>query len=248
MRLHWRSLILLACLLPSSILAAGQEQLPFRTAVELALKNSAASGIARSDLQRAHAAVDQVHDFFLPNMVFGSGLGASYGFPLSLEGAAPAIFNINYQEGLLNLAQRENVKAAKADVQVTAAQNADRRNEVIMETALSYIQLDILDGSINVQREQQEAAAKYQDIANQRVQAGLDSKVELTRAKLAVARTKLDIAQAQAAAEQLRLRLSQLTGLPVSSIKTSTESIPRLPEVSQDQDLAAQAAQDNPAV
>jgi outer membrane protein TolC len=65
---------------------------------------------------------------------------------------------------------------------------------------------------------------------------------------LTVAKTRLDIAQTQAAADQLRLRLSQLTGLPVSAIQTSTETIPALPGVAQDQDLAEQAVKSNPAV
>lgn len=255
MKLHFRVTILPAlflCLrvsLPAQEHTADQGQpLAFRAAIELALRNSAASGISHNDIQRAQAAVRQARDFFLPQAVFGAGLGWSYGFPLSLAGAAPSIFQVNYQEGLLNLAQREYIKAAESDVKTTEAQNADRRNELIMETALCYMQLDLLDSSIPVQKEQQQAAAKYQDVASQRVQAGLDSQVELTRAKLAVARTRLDIAQARSAADQLRLRLSQLTGLPVAAIRTSTESIPKLPDVTQDEDLAGEAARNNPAV
>jgi outer membrane protein TolC len=72
--------------------------------------------------------------------------------------------------------------------------------------------------------------------------------VETTRARLAGARTRLDITQTLAAADQLRLRLSQLTGLPASSIRTSTESIPELPAVSQEQDLVTEAANYSPAV
>jgi outer membrane protein TolC len=83
---------------------------------------------------------------------------------------------------------------------------------------------------------------------SQRVQAGLDSQVDLTRARLAVARTRLDIAQTQAAADELRMRLSQLTGLPESAINTSPETIPQLPRVSQEDDLAGQAAGNNPMV
>ena len=82
----------------------------------------------------------------------------------------------------------------------------------------------------------------------QRIQAGLDSQVEGTRAKLAGARTRLDIAQTQAAADQLRLRLSQLTGLPVAAIKTSTETIPEMPPVAQDQDLPGEAVKNSPVV
>jgi outer membrane protein TolC len=249
MKLHSAVLVAASCLFFSCRTQAQnndqEKPLSFRTAIELALKNSPLTGAAHADVQRAQAVVSQARDFYVPQLVFGSGLGFSYGFPLSLEGAAPAVFNVNMQGGLFNLAQRENIKAAQSEAAVSAAQSADRRNDVIMETALSYMQLDLLDSSLSVQREQQAAAAKYQDITAQRVQAGLDSEVELKRARLAVARTRLDVAQTQSAADQLRMRLSQLTGIPVNEIRTSTESIPKLPDVSQSEDLAAEAGQNN---
>jgi len=255
MKLHARLVLIAAWImaLPLTLLAqetsSGKDKpLAFRTAIELALKNSASTGLQQADLQRSRSVVRQTKDVFLPQMVLGSGLGASYGFPLSLEGAAPSIFNVNFQGALFNMAQRNYLKAAKSDVQVTAAQNADRRNDVIMETALDYVQLDLLDSSLTIQKEQQQAAQKFQDIVSQRIEAGLDSQVENTRAKLAGARTRLDIAQTQAAADQLRLRLSQLTGLPVSAIQTSTETIPEMPPVAQDQDLPSEAVKNNPLV
>src|SRR5437660_2718132 len=259
MKLCFGAIVLAACLSLSALGLFAQDNaqnptgtsdkpLAFHTAIELALKNSATTGLAQADLQRARWTVTQNRDIYLPQMVLGSGLGASYGFPLSLEGAAPSIFNVNFQGALLNGAQRSYIKAAKSDVEATTAQNADRRNDVVMETALDYIQLDLLESSLTIQREQQEAATRFQDIVSQRVQAGLDSQVEMSRAKLAGARTRLDIAQTQAAADQLRLRLSQLTGLPVNSIRTSTETIPELPAVAQDQDLPGEAVKNNPAV
>jgi outer membrane protein TolC len=253
MKLHARLITVAAWLvaLPATLFAQATSTetrpLAFRTAIELALRNSATTGLAQADWQRAQATVTQSRDVYLPQMVLGSGLGGSYGFPLSLEGAAPSIFNLNFQGALLNGAQRSFLKAAHSDVAATAATNADRRNEVIMETALDYIQLDLLESSLTIQREQEQSAAKFQDIVNQRVQAGLDSQVEVTRAKLAGARTRLDIAQTQAAADQLRLRLSQLTGLPANSIHTSTETIPAMPEPPPDADLPA-AVDSNPTV
>jgi outer membrane protein TolC len=255
MKLHARLVLFAACLmaLPLTLFAqdtaSGKDKpLAFRTAIELALKNSATTGLSQADLQRARSVVRQTKDVFLPQMVLGSGLGASYGFPLSLEGAAPSIFSVNFQGALFNMAQRNYIKAAKSDVQVTAAQNADRRNDVMMETALDYVQLDLLDSSLTIQKEQQQSAQKFQDIVAQRIQAGLDSQVEGTRAKLAGAKTRLDIAQTRAAADQLRLRLSQLTGLPVAAIKTETETIPEMPPVAQDQDLPGEAVKNSPVV
>jgi outer membrane protein TolC len=255
MKLHARVIAVAAWIvaLPAIVFAqesaaAPDKPLAFRTAIELALRNSTTTGVGAADLQRAHSSVTQLRDAFKPLTVVGAGLGASYGFPLSLEGAAPAIFNVNFQGALWNPAQHSYIKAARSDVAATTAQNADRRNEVIMETAVAYIQLDLLESSLTIQREQEQAAAKFQDIVNQRVQAGLDSQVETARARLVGARTRLDIAQTQAAADQLRLRISQLTGLPAASIRTSTESIPQLPAVPQEQDLAAQVVDNNPAV
>src|SRR5438270_4758230 len=152
MKLHARIVLIAACIvaLPLTLLAqdtsSGRDKpLAFRMAIELALKNSAATGLSQADLQRARSVVRQTKDVFLPQMVLGSGLGASYGFPLSLEGAAPSIFNVNFQGALFTMAQRNYIKAAKTVVQVTAAQNADRRNDVIMETAMVYVKLDMLD-------------------------------------------------------------------------------------------------------
>jgi outer membrane protein len=237
-----------ASLLAQDASSGKDRPVAFRTAIDLAIKNSTTSGVAQADLQRAQAGVRQTRDVFLPQAVMGSGLGASYGFPLSLEGAAPSIFNVNFQGALINAADKSYIKAAKSDVEVTAAQNTDRRNDVIMETALDYVQLDLLESSLSIQREQQQNARKFHDIVTQRVQAGLDSQLDATRAKLLSARTRLDIAQTQSAADQLRLRLSQLTGLPAASIVTSTESIPQMPAVAQDQDLPAEALKNNPAV
>src|SRR5215510_5019066 len=248
--MKFKSTIVILCILFSIQVIAGAQNtpLPFRTAIELALKNSAASGIARADAQRARANYLQAGDLFLPQVTVGSGLAWSYGFPLSLEGSAPSIIDLNAQSFLFNLAQREFVKAAKGDINATAAQNTDRRNDVIMEAALDYIQLDLLESSLNVQKEQQQLASKFEDVVNQRMQAGIDAPLELTRAKLAGARTRMQMTETQGAIDQLRLRLSQLTGLPESAIQTSTESIPALPAVSQDEDLGAEAVKNNSAI
>jgi outer membrane protein TolC len=222
-RTRWIAIVGCLFIAFSSNMPAQEGQLPFRTAIELALKNSTTTGIARADQERARAGYQQARDLFLPQVTLGSGLAFSYGFPLSLEGSAPAVFNVNTQQFLFNRAQQQFVKAAKNERETTEALNADRRNDVIMETAMDYMQLDLL-------------------------QSGIDSQVELNRVKLASAKVRLQLAQTKSASDQLRLRLSQLTGLPTSSIQTSTESIPPLPPVPVDQDLIALALSKNPAV
>lgn len=229
----------------SGPLRAQDGPLPFRTAIELALRNSASTAIGRAEAQRARATYAQSRDLFIPQVTIGSGLAFSYGFPLSLEGAAPSVFNFNTQSFLLNPAQHEFIKAAREEIGATEAQNAERRNDVILETALDYIQLDLLQASLGVQKEQQEFAAKYEEIAGQRVKEGLDASSEVTRARLASARCNLQLEATRSSIEQLKLRLSQLTGVPRNSIETVTESIPTLPKAAPDPELPAAAAEKN---
>ena len=52
--------------------APGKDKpLAFRTAIELALKNSATTGLSQADLQRARSVVRQTKDVFLPQFVAG---------------------------------------------------------------------------------------------------------------------------------------------------------------------------------
>ena len=241
-------------LLPTAFLCltlladASADPLPFRRAVELALQHSGKTAIAAAEQVRAQQSYLELRNLYIPQVIVGSGLGYSDGFPLSLEGSAPSVFNINTQSYILNLANRDFMRAAKTEWNATESQKQDARDQVVLETALTYIQLDQLTSSINVLRQEAQASTRAQDITGQRVHEGVDSEVELTRAKLSSARVRLRAAQLQGAADVLRQRLAQLTGIPAESIETMPESIPDLPAPEQDQDLASKAAGLNPSV
>jgi outer membrane protein TolC len=82
----------------------------------------------------------------------------------------------------------------------------------------------------------------------ERLQAGVDSAVDLNKAKLTSARVRLHRAEARGSADVLRRHLSTLTGLPVSSIEIAPDSIPSLPPVSFEEDLSAKAIASSPAI
>jgi outer membrane protein TolC len=86
---------------------------------------------------------------------------------------------------------------------------------------------------------QNAAVQKVEQVAKDRVQTGVDPEVELTKARLAAARVRLTLANAQGQADLLRMRLAQLTGLEPGGIETVTESIPRFPAVEMTPDQVA---------
>lgn len=222
------------------------DPLPFRRAVELAANRSAL--ISATEQARAHEAYLAAARMYIPQLIVGSGLAKTWGYPLSIEGAAPSVVNLSATGDLINPAQRDFVRAAHTEWNATALSTEDKRQEAILETSVAYTQLDRLVTALSLLHQQEQEAKRAEQIASERVQAGVEAQVELTRAKLASARVRMSIAKVEGNVEVLRNLLAQQTGLPAAGIETVTESIPELPEVSQGDDLAAKSAAASPSV
>jgi len=239
----------LACLIYFSLSTTlPAEPVPLKRAVELALSHSSTAAAAAADAQRAYAALREARNQYLPQVIFGSGLGQSYGYPLSLEGSAPSIFNINAQSAMLNPALQQFIRAARTEWQASTAQVQDQRNQVVQDTVLSYAELSKWQGLIAKLQQEQSDAQKMEQIVEQRVKEGVDSALLHNRARLSSARIRYRMTEAQGAIDVLRARLANLTGLPADSIDAVPESIPVLPDIKQDDNLAVKALQVNPAV
>ena len=245
---HLPNPLLVAVFLLFSVATLAAETLPLKRAVELALSHSTTAGVASADEQRAFASYREARNQFIPQFIVGSGLGKSWGFPLSLEGSAPAIVNLNSQSALINPALRDFAHAAKTEWKATSVRTKDQRNQVIQDTVLSYAELSKWETLLNHLHQEQADAIKMEQIVNQRIQEGVDNPLTRNKAHLTTARVRLRLAEAQGAIDVLRNRLSQLTGLPASSIETAPESMPPLPEVKQEDDLSGKAVQTSPAV
>ena len=241
----WGVVVLLISLVPVSSVG---EPLPLKRAVELALAHATTTGMAAADAQRAFASYREHRDNYIPQLTLGSGLGASWGFPLTLEGSAPSLFNLNMQSALVNPALRKFIKAAHTDWQATTTQNKDQRNQLIQDTVLSYAELNKWEASAIRLHAEETAAGKLEEAMAERVKEGMESPLERTKARLAEARVRLRIAEAEGAADVLRQHLAKLTGLAASSLETVPDSMPAFPRVSQDEDLVSKAEKENPAV
>jgi outer membrane protein TolC len=218
-----------------------------KRAVELALVHSPAAGQALADEQRAFASYRETRDQFIPQLLIGSGLGESWGYPLSLEGSAPSLVNLTAQSALFNPALRSGLRAARGEYQATQLENKDRRNQIVQDTTLAYLELIKWQEMMKPLQQQKDEAARMEDIVEQRIQQGIDSPEQRMEAKLATARAKLRMAQAQGAMDVLLSTLAQLTGLPANSIEVVPESVPSLPEIGQ-AEPTAETVKANPLV
>src|SRR5271170_3760232 len=141
---HWLpSTSLLVSLTAIAIFAARSEAepLPLERAIRLALAHSTSTAIADADAQRSFAAYRELRNGYLPQVIGGSGLGWTYGYPLSIEGSPPALFDAVAQSTVFNSSQRQFTNAAKTDWQASELQKKDQRNALIQDVALTYAEL-----------------------------------------------------------------------------------------------------------
>lgn len=224
------------------------EPVPLRRVVELALSHATGAAIAAANEQQAAATYRQLRDSYIPQVATGAGLGYSYGFPLSLEGSAPALFNITTQSALFEPSLRESIRAARADSAVAALNSKDRRNQIIQDAAQSYAELAKWEQRLSKLQEAADDANKIEAQVAERVKEGVDSELDQTKARLSSARVRLRIAEAQGAADVLRQHLSALTGLAATGIQTDPDSIPAPPPLPATEQETKDTASSNPSV
>ncbi len=229
-------------------LGAHAETLTFQRALDLAMGHSTAMGIAVADQARARSLLSESRNAYIPQLVVGSGAAKSWGFPLTIEGSAPAIFNVNTQSFLFNAAQREFIRAARTDWLASSTTTQDRRQQTILDVALTYNQLDKATAKLRALTDESEHAEHAQTVMRARLQEGIQSKADLVRASLAVARARMRVAETQGTVDLLRQHLSQLTGVPANEIEVDPDSMPPLPEVDPNGDLTKKALASNTAV
>jgi len=227
---------------------ASAEPVSFRRAIESALKHSGTMAIAFADQTKTRQTYLAAKNNYIPSVNFGSGIGYSVGIPLAVIGSAPSVFNITTQQSVFDPYLRANINAAKMDWKASDLDMLDKKNAVIMETALVYSSLDNLVAKLKILREAQTAAKRAEFISSERLKEGIDSELDLKKAKLASARIQLRLIEAESQSDVLRDQLSKLIGIPAASIETVTESVPSTPDIPQDPDLPSQAADNSPSV
>src|ERR1700723_1894522 len=101
-RLRFVNLLAVVTAILTTATRGQAEPLPLERAIRLALAHSTTSAVAQADVQRAFASYREIRNNYIPQLVAGSGLGWTYGYPLSIEGSAPALANAIAQSTVFN--------------------------------------------------------------------------------------------------------------------------------------------------
>ncbi|MBS1798740.1 MAG: TolC family protein [Acidobacteria bacterium] len=204
--------------------APASAQISLTTAVDLALKNSPRVLAAQAEVERAQATLQQTTDVYVPTFSVGSGLGYTYGFPFG----APSLFNVNAQSLIFDQSQRNYIRAARSGLDAANHNLNDVRQQVMEDAVTTYIALDADLERLKAAEEESGFATALTRIVQQRLDAGQDTQVELTRSKLTAANLRLRQIHLENDASNQRDHLARLTGLPADGLITEHTSIPPL--------------------
>jgi outer membrane protein TolC len=212
-------------------IAPAYAQISFSTAIALALKSSPKVLMAQADVDKAVAAVQQIRDAFIPNIVGGSGIGPpSYGYPLG----QPSIFNITSQSLVFSYSQHDYLRAAQAALDATRHNLKDIREGVAEDTAITYLALDRDMQRQAALQEQQGFSDHLVSIVQQRLDAGQDTPIDLTTSRLTAAQIRLARLRAEDETTADQAHLARLIGLPAQALGTTSSSVPPFPATSSD--------------
>ena len=226
------------------VTSGASAQISLSSAVDLALQNSTQVKMAVADVQKATAGLAEARDAYLPNFLLGSSIGYTYGFPVG----QPSVYNVQSQSLLYSFSQPDYVRASRAALKSAELSLKDNREQVTLDCSLAYIQLDIDLSELAILDQEKIDAEKLISIERERLIAGVDSRMDLTKAEITSAQIDISRFHIQDNAASQRQKLAHLTGLPAASFIPDAKSIPPLPDFSNDDTLVDQAITSNAGV
>jgi outer membrane protein TolC len=234
---------------PAQEAAPAARRLTLREAVDLALRNNRNILRAQATAARVEGEHQEARSIFRPQVLLGSGLAATYGFPLSIEGSAPSIFQIAASQALFN-GNLRNLERQAGQMSSAADESLeDQRDTTVSETVLTYLDLDRSRRSLEYVRGQTASLGAAAQITEERVREGLEPPLESTRARLGAARAQSQQTALENQISLLEFRLRDLTGIPqTETIETVPAEIPLLSEGETLEQMAARALANNPGL
>jgi outer membrane protein TolC len=190
-------------------------QVSIVTAIDLAIRNSPRVKTSESDVTKARAAIAESKDVYVPSIAAGAGLGQAYGY----SPYPPTLFTISSSSLVYSSSQFSYIDAARAGMDAALQALADMRETVAEDAALTFLAVDHDQQREEVLRQEAEHSARLLQIVQDRFDAGQDSSIDLTNAKLATKR--LRVAQLRAADDTAtdRGHLARLIGVNPDSLR-----------------------------
>jgi len=227
------------------------EELPLTLAETLrrASQNNHEVLLAQVGSQTAAARAGLEKAAFYPHLSVGSGAAKTWGFPLSIEGSAPSIFEVNFSQTLYDHRQRK--QADSASLLEEGAQTWVKANQqnAALEAGRLYLELRNQRQRSQYYQTQLKSLEKTRDIIQTRVEAGVAEPSEFTKAKLQVARAALALTSNKKTIQLLEEQLRQAIGASIdTSLILGNDEVPGNPTDDSDNALVEATLDSDPTL
>jgi adhesin transport system outer membrane protein len=226
----------------ASLAEAETYTLTLKQAVARAMAQNPDIVMARLDQVKSAIGVRLATGPFTPRVGMGSGLAYSNGFPLSIEGSAPAIFEARATEYLYNRPQTYAIAQAKEAARGAGFAQGEKSDEVAYRVASLYIDADRAGRLADSAQKQAESLQKVIDALQTRVEEGRELPVTAQEAKVNLLRAQQRLIALQSDREYAARSLAVTLGYTADDLVNPAEEELVQPAIPANEETAIQTA------
>ncbi len=193
---------------------AAHAQLSLATAVDLAIRHNPRVKSAEADVEKARAQISESLDAYVPSITAGAGLGQAYGFSPN----PPTLATVSGGSLVYNASQSYYIKSAREGLTAARLSLQDVHEAVAQDTAIAFITLVHDQQRAQVIDQQADFAGTLVTIVQNRLDAGQDTQIDLTQARLTAAELHLAMMKAQDDTDYDREHLARLIDVPPATL------------------------------
>jgi outer membrane protein len=186
--------------------------LTLREALDIALKQNPDVVLARIDQQRARAQVTIDKDPFVPKVFAGSGAAYTNGFPMSIDGSAPALLQAKTQMAIFDRPQSLRAAQANESARGTEIDIGLRQDEVAYRVASLFSDADQASRSLTAVELQLQSLTRVRELTTVRVSEGRELPIESSKANLKVLQAQQRQAELADSIADTETSLAQVLG------------------------------------
>jgi outer membrane protein TolC len=208
--------ICFAFTLVASFASAEVHSFTLQQALETAARQNPDVTLARLDQQRAEQGVYVALDPFRPKVYAGSGLAYTYGYPNSIEGNAPSIFQVRTDMSLYNRPQHYTLESAREIARGAQSGVQAKAEEVAFQAADLFLNASQIEHDDAQLTAQMPSLQKVVDVMSASVTEGAELPVELTRARVNLQSAQIRFETGQLDGDYYEMMLAIALGYPAT--------------------------------
>ncbi len=234
-------------LLISLVLAHAEvHTLTLREAVARAMKQNPDLVLARLELLKSQYGITVAKDPFVPKLYGGSGAAWTTGYPTSINGNPPSIFEVKTDMSIFNRQQSYGVAQAKENARGAQIDVVRQQDEAAYRTASLYLDAQQTSQGLEVARKQIANFEKVEQNVRARVAEGRELEIQGKRALLNTARARQRVESLETDLETVERNLAVVLGFSAEERVRTTPDQPRaLTEMPDTEDVATLQAMEN---